>query len=145
MIRFGCYGSLLLALATAGPALAQEAEPDSVRGIVEQFTAAYNQHDLDAMLALVHPDVQWLSISGDVVSVEAAGAAALREGMRQYFAAFPTSRSTVEAILVAGRFVSAWERAHWEDARGVRTQHALAVYEVEGARIRRVWYYPAQR
>ncbi len=42
-------------------------------------------------------------------------------------------------------FVAVRERVNWRDADEVKhAQIALAVYEVEGAKIRRVWYYPAQ-
>lgn len=74
---------------------------------------AYSAHDIPAMLALVHPDVQWLSVDGDSVSVQTNGAEALAESLEGYFRSVPSSRSTVESMMEAGRFVTVWERAHW--------------------------------
>lgn len=69
------------------------------------------------MLALSHPQVQWLSVSGDTISVEADGAEALKTAMEEYFEAVPSSRSSAEAVMEAGRFVSVWERARWHGAK----------------------------
>jgi hypothetical protein len=112
--------------------------------VVERFVEAFNRHDVDAMLALAHPEIQWLSVEGEKISVETAGVAALGESMRKYFRSLPSSRSSIEGVVEAGRFVSVRERARWQGKSGERTQSALAVYEVEEGRVRRVWYYPAQ-
>lgn len=111
---------------------------------VEAFMAAYNDHDVEAMLELVHPEVQWLSVEGDSIHVEADGASALGRAMRGYFASTPSSHSIVDDVMETGRFVSVRERATWKGKGGTRAQSALAVYEVENGRILRVWYYPAQ-
>ncbi|NGX15587.1 nuclear transport factor 2 family protein [Wenzhouxiangella sp. XN24] len=113
--------------------------------LVEQFLAAYNAHDVDTMLMHVHPDVKWLSVDGDSVTLETAGASALGEAMREYFASVPSTRSIAHALLEAGRYVSLHERAHWEGKECPVSQSALAVYEVEDGKILRVWYYPSQR
>lgn len=140
------FGFMVLGLLlTHLPVLAQTSAHEPPTRIVEQFIAAYNAHDVEAMLALVHPTVQWLSVDGAAVAVEADGAETLGEAMSGYFAALPSSRSTAEAIMEAGHFVSVWERAQWESNGETRTQRSLAVYEVEEGKIRRVWYYPAQR
>lgn len=107
--------------------------------------SAYNAHDIPAMLALVHPDVQWLSVEGDSVSVQTDGAEALAESLQGYFQSIPSSRSTVESMMEAGRFVTVWERAHWERGGKPASQSSLAVYEIADGRIVRIWYYPAMK
>ena len=137
---------VLLGLALLGgavPAAAQPATPE--QQVVERFLDAYNRHDVEAMLALAHPEIQWLSVAGEEDSIETSGASALREALVGYFASLPSARSTIEGILPSGRFVSVWERAHWQaKSGGARTQSSLAVYEVEGGKIHRIWYYPVQ-
>lgn len=123
---------------------AQPAPGDSPVNTVEAFMAAYNDHDVEAMLDLVHPEVQWLSVEGDSIHLEAGGASALGLAMREHFASTPSSRSTMVDVMEAGRFVSVRERATWEGEEGAGTQSALAVYEVVAGRILQVWYYPAQ-
>ncbi len=132
--------ALLAALALPLAAVAQAPEPDS-RQVVERFLEAFNSHDVEAMLALAHPDVQWLTVDGDKISVDTAGQAALRDSMKSYFASLPTVRSTFESTMVAGPYVTVVERARWQGKSGERTQAALAVYQVQEGKVRRVWYY----
>jgi hypothetical protein len=140
MFAFGI--SLTVFASSLQPAPA--APGGGAREVVERFLEAFNRHDVEAMLALAHPEIQWLSVEGEKISVETAGAAALGESMRKYFRSLPSSRSSIEGAVEAGRFVSVRERARWEGKSGERTQSALAVYEVDEGRVRRVWYYPAQ-
>jgi hypothetical protein len=139
MLRFLPFALLLLCSA---PGLSQE--PPAEQRLVERFLEAYNRHDVAAMLRLVHPQVEWLSVSGETISRETSGAAALAEATREYFASVPSARSTMEGMMPAGRFVSVWERAHWETSNGPRSQTSLSVYEVEDGAVRRIWYFPAQ-
>jgi len=113
--------------------------------IVEWFISAYNDHDIPEVLALVDPDVQWLSVVGDSVSVQTSGADALAESLLGYFESIPSSRSTVESMMEAGRFVTVWERAHWERDGVSRSQSSLAVYEINEGVITRIWYYPTMK
>ncbi len=129
----------LLAFALAASACAQSPEE-----VVERYMAAYNAHDVDAMLELVDPGVQWLSVDGDRISVETEGAKALAEAMRGYFEAAPSTRSSIESMMVSGKRVSVRERAHWESSGQSRSQVALAVYEIADGRIVRVWYFSAE-
>lgn len=123
---------------------APEGAPAEVLQVVEHFIAAFNARDLARMLSLTTPDVQWLSIEGEKMSVEAAGVEALRSSLESYFRSVPTARSTIERSLIAGPHVSIWERVRWQGRSGERTQASLAIYELQDGRIRRVWYYPAQ-
>lgn len=138
MIGLKRFVVLLLALALASGTWAQS--PDEV---VERYMAAYNDHDIESMLELVHPDIQWLSIEGDRIRVETEGAEALADAMRGYFEAVPSTRSSIETMMVSGNRVSVRERAHWESSGQARSQAALSVYEIADGRIVRVWYFPA--
>jgi len=129
----------LLVLALAPSAWAQS--PDE---IVERYLAAYNDHDVGAMLELMDPEIQWLSIDGARISVESEGAGALAEAMREYFEAMPSTRSSIGSMMVSGNRVSVRERAHWESSGQPRSQVALSVYEIADGRIVRVWYFPAE-
>lgn len=130
--------ALLLALALP-PSWAQS--PDE---IIERYMAAYNDHDVEAMLELVHPEIQWLSVDGNRVSVETDGAEALAEAMRGYFETVPSTRSSIEMMMVSGNRVSVRERAHWKLSGQAYSQAVLTVYELVDGRIRRVWYFPAE-
>lgn len=133
----------ILFLAAALVLAAATAAAQSPYEVVERYMAAYNDHDVEAMLELVHPDVQWLTIDGDRIRVETDGADDLAEAMRGYFEAVPSTRSSIESLMVSGKRVSVRERAHWESSGQSRSQAALSVYEIDDGRIVRVWYFSA--
>lgn len=115
------------------------------RETVEALIAAFNSHDVDAMAGLVAEDVEWMSVAGDEISLEANGKGALRAGMRSYFADYADVHATIEAWLDLSPYVVTRERVTWT-ASGLRhSQRAVAVYEIEGRLVRRVWYFPAVR
>jgi hypothetical protein len=97
------------------------------------------------MIALTEPDVQWLSVDGEKISVETAGHDALRNYMKRYFASIPSARSKIERSMLAGQYVTVWERASWQAKSGEKSQSALAVYELKNNHIFRVWYYPMMK
>ncbi|MBC7790914.1 MAG: nuclear transport factor 2 family protein [Anaerolineae bacterium] len=127
---------------TASPA---NATTENAESVVKAFVAAYNRHDVPAMLELVDSSFVWLNLEGDSVQVETRGPDALKRGMESYFRSIPTAQSTLETISSLGPWVSATERAHWRTSSGARSQAALSVYEVREGRVRRVWYYPVVR
>lgn len=130
---------LLLIVLTASSVRAQT--PGEV---VERYMEAYNRHDVEAMLDLVVPEVQWLSIDGDRIRVETEGARALGEAMSGYFESMPSSRSEIENLMVSGSRVSVREKARWRAGDEWREQTALSVYEISGGRIVRVWYFSSE-
>ena len=121
-----------------------QAAPDHSQ-TVQAFVAAFNARDVDAMLALVTDDIEWLSVDGASVAVETSGKAALAESMRKYFASCPTCRSEVAIGARTTARVAAVETATWTASSGARMQRSLSIYEFADGRIRRVFYYPAER
>ena len=119
--------------------------PTSAEGIVRAYTEAFNRHDIDAMLALAQPEIEWLTIDGSKSAVETAGKEPLRAALSNYFRDYPTTQSVVEAVMANGPFVVVRERAEWTSKDGPRRQRSVAVYELREGLIRRVWYYPAYR
>jgi hypothetical protein len=119
------------------------AVPDEPEEIVREFVAAYNAHDVTRMLASCAPDVRWMSVSADKLTVETRGAEKLAEAMRQYFRSLPSSRSELRSVIVSGNFVMASERALWESAGQTRTQCSASGYEIREGKIQSVWYFPA--
>jgi len=67
------------------------------------------------------------------------------EAMTGYFRSLPSARSEIEVRLVTDGFVAVRERAHWEQDGQSRSQAALAVYELRGDLVARVWYFAPER
>ena len=137
--------ALALALATPPPAATQAAggAPADPTEVVRRFVEAFDRHELDALLALAHPEVEWLTVAGAEIEVETRGHDALRASLASYFASCPSCRSTVEIYQVVGPYVSALEHAEWEKEGAKRRQSSLSVYEIVDGLVRRVWYFPA--
>lgn len=113
---------------------------------MDRWIDAFNRHDVEAMTAEVAPDFEWFMVDGEKVSVETRGVDALRESMRGYFEGLPSARSKVEQVMVSGAYVTLRERASWTSKSGEpKSQSALAVYELSDGKLRRAWYFPAER
>lgn len=111
--------------------------------VVERFIAAFNEHDVDAMLELTADEVRWMSIAEERVSVEASGEDQLRASMSAYFSDVPSASARLRSAAASGRFVHTVEEAGWTSGGEQRRQCSVAVYELESAEIVNVWYFPA--
>lgn len=125
------------------PAAAMAADAAAPADVVQRFVAAFNGRDLPEMLALAHPDIEWLSVSGSDAATETRGRKELEASLSSYFESCPSCRSTVAIGATTGPYVAAVEIARWETESGTRSQSSLSVYEIVEGRVRRVWYYLA--
>ena len=131
--------ALAVLFAVTGGAAEEATEAATVRA----YVAAYNAHDIDGVVKLLHPEFVWLNLDGETVAVEARGREAVRTSLAGYFKSLPSARSEIEALSALGPWVSVRERAHWLGKDGPRSQAAMSVYEVREGLLRRVWYYPS--
>lgn len=127
-------------------AAVQPSAADPTRGplaTVRAFFEAFNRHDSEALGEAVATDIRWYALGPGGSSVEASNRKDLLDGMRAYFRDLPDVHSSIEEPVVDGNRVAFRERVAWDG--GSREQTALAVYEVEGGRIARAWYFPPTR
>ena len=124
-------------------AAAGDAGPEVV---VEGLLDAFNRHDVDAMLALMAPDVRWVQVDNATAgtSFETVGHEEMRKGMAGYFKAIPSARSTLRFLSAGERTVFAIEEASWEREGERRSQCSVASYEIIDGKVATVWYGPAQ-
>lgn len=132
-------------LVLIGNAAAAEPPPSSAEIAVRHLVDAFNAHDPTAMLTVCASDVRWMSVAGEVLSIEAKDAVALEQSMRAYFERVPSARSTLRKIGVSGPFVTTIEEARWESHGVARSQCSTAIYELRDDKIRNVWYFAAHR
>lgn len=111
--------------------------------VVRNFVAAFDRHDLPGLIALAHPDIEWLSVNGPEVHLEAKGTHALEASISAYFESCSTCRSVVEVSSVNGQYVAAVETATWSVSGKTQSQASTSVYEIVDGQVRRVWYFPA--
>lgn len=95
---------------------------------------AYNAHDLEAFVACYHPEVEVRDFPAGTLRF--SGHAAMRDRYGPMFA-----QGTVHAALV-GRVEEGAVVMDQEHVTGVGDEplRAVAIYEVEGEQIRRVWF-----
>ncbi len=136
--------SIVFCSAISIAAMAQESIADYQKGIVEDYIAAFNQHDLDAMMEMVADNVQWLTIDGDNIIKEANSKEELRGIMVKYFEDCVGCRSSLAHIYATGQRVMALEVASFPTGHGTLSQQSASVYEFVGPRIRRVYYFPVE-
>lgn len=137
----------LIAICCLLPQLASAADGAAIEhaAIVRAFIDAFNAHDATAMSTLLSDDVQWLSVRNGETSIEVEGKPALVATMAAYFNDCPTCRSEIAGLTASNERVSVVEVAHWEGTGGAQSQRAMAVYEFDGALIRRIYYFPEER
>lgn len=112
---------------------------------ITAYSDAYNAQDLAAMRALMHDDIEWLSVNGSDIVVEVAGKDALSEAMTSFFEDPNMATGTHKGWSVNQDYVAVTETAHWTNKAGeAQSQSALTVYELKDGLIRRVYYYPPQ-
>ncbi len=118
--------------------------PTDPASVVRAYIDAFNRASVDDILLTVTQDIQWFSVIENRLLLEAEGTEDLSRSLRAYFASF-TARSEIEDLIVNGRYVSMRERVRWNATDGTpHTQASLVVFEIEGDRISRTWYYPSQ-
>jgi len=134
--------TLMLILAVSLLACAPQTSP--AHPIITAYTDAYNAKDIEAMRALMHPDIEWLSVNGADVTIEVAGKEGLSKTLESFFKDPNMATGAHRDWSINGNIVAVTEIARWKNAKGeVKEQSALTVYELKDGLIRRVYYYSA--
>jgi len=132
-------------LISATQAFAQTSIDSSSVTILRTYVEAYNRHDVDKLMTMVADDFTYLSVAGDSMQCDIRGSAPLREWLTGYFRSLPTVRSVIEDVFPCGAYLAMRESAIWQSKKGERSQVSIGVYEIQNGRIRRAWYFPAQK
>ena len=136
MRSLGTLGCVLaLSSILAAPVQGQGEDPVEV---ARALLAAFNAHDPEAMADLVTPSFELYYMSEDgSAGLALTGPEALREEMTAYFEALPAVQSEFRGAIGGHRFVAFREFIVGGDS-------SLVVYEIEGQKVRRAWYYPEE-
>ena len=111
--------------------------------IIQAYSQAYNDKDIETMEALMHPDIEWVSISGNEIEVHVSGKSILSKEMQEWFKNPKLPKGSLRDWSLNGDYVGVTETAHWvNDEWEEKSQSALTVYELQENLVRRVYYYP---
>lgn len=119
-------------------ALTDNSAPENAINIMVE---AYAKRDLDAMMAVFHEDIEWMSVEGASITKVATGRPPLRSMMAENLAAFPDASWTVESMHRVGAYVTTTEFAEWDG--GQSSLRNAVVYEVRDGLVRRIWFFPS--
>ncbi len=109
------------------------AEPSEL--IVQRQVDAYNAHDIDGFVATYQRDAVYIRLlDGEIVY---AGIDAIRRAFGELFVNNPRLHVDITNRMVLGRVVV--DREEVTGREGQPTGHVIALYEVDGGLIRRVW------
>ena len=125
-----------LLAALAGLLAHSAASATGPEAVVQVQLAAYNARDLDAFLATYAEDAQLFEHPSKLL---ASGLAQLRERYAARFAE-PNLHAVVMQRIVMGNVVIDHERVTRTFPEGTGAQDAIAMYEVRGTVITRVWF-----
>ena len=135
----------LLAALVLLPSLCLAAEDAAPVSVVASYVAAYNDHDVEAMMAHCTDDVRWMTVSEAQVSVDADGKAQLRSAMVEHFKSSPATASELLSAEGHGPMVVAVERALADRNQPEAAFCSASVYRLQDGLIRGVWYFDAYR
>lgn len=112
--------------------------------LIEAYVDAFNRKDLATMRDMMHPDIEWLSVSGSEMQTVMSGKEALSKDLEGMFDSGFEIRSSTSVIQQTGPHLVTVETARYPDDKGGEaSQSSIAVYEIgEDNLIRRVWYFP---
>lgn len=104
--------------------------------VVQRQLDAFNDHDLDALLSLFADDV----VIHDLIdgSVVLRGISAFRARYERVFSERPQVRAELVGRLTLGAFVI--DRERLTDGEDHPPEDALAIYQVDGAVVIRMWF-----
>lgn len=134
------YFSIIVTLFLMGcsQASAPEGHPK-----IAAYSNAYNEKDIATMEALMHPDIEWVGISGNDIEVHISGKDTLVKEMTAWFESPKLPKGALRDWSINGDYIAVTETAYWTtDAGEDKSQSALTVYQLEDDLIRRVYYYP---
>ena len=137
----------LFMLASCAPDAERNAPPlasgENVQ-VINELMAAFNAHDADKMRSYWHSDVTWMEVAAQQARVATSSSAQLHTEMIAYFEAYPSVSSSFESIVANGDFISAVEKAVWEEDGERKSQSSIVIYEINDGKVRRFWYFPPQ-
>jgi len=76
------------------------------KSLIERFIRAYNNFDIDGMVALLHPECSFQNISGGQINASAKGIAQFREMAEKSKSLFSSRNQTITSYQAEGETVT---------------------------------------
>lgn len=103
--------------------------------IVQRQLDYYNENNLEAFISTYHGDVEILNLEDNVLVLK--GLDALREKYQERFEIQKVKAELVNRIVIGDKVI---DHEHVSGIKSGEIVKAVAVYKVEGTKIKRVWF-----
>ncbi|MGB3627538.1 MAG: nuclear transport factor 2 family protein, partial [Henriciella sp.] len=100
------------------PAEPSASDMRSAASIAEAYTNAYNRGDIDAMAALMHPEIEWYAEDDGEMVLIASGKDALVKDVSAYFENGQTTTSLLSDVRITETGIEAVETVSWTSEDG---------------------------
>ena len=108
---------------------------ESAESVVQAQVDAYNLHDIDAFAAAYTADAFYTRLATGEIAISGRGD--IRKSFGELFAANPRVHVDITSRMTLGRYVV--DREEITGREGQPAGQVIAIYDVEGGLIRRVW------
>ncbi|MFK8012293.1 MAG: nuclear transport factor 2 family protein [Marinicellaceae bacterium] len=103
---------------------------------------AFNQQDVDKLVANVTEDMKYFYITADELIIETSGKAAFKQAMTNYFSTGNKPQSSIESYVIDGTRISFKEVINYKNKGGKTiSSSAMGVYQYKDNKIIRAWYF----
>lgn len=75
------------------------------RALIEHYLEAYNNFDIDAMLAVIHPEIEFKNISNHKINATALGKEAFRQLAEQAKSVFASRQQKIRRVQMNGDYL----------------------------------------
>ena len=115
------------------------------QNIVRQYVEYYQQKNIKSMAVLMAENIKWMDVNGAKLTVQAENKRELVKQLSNFFSKTTQAvTSELVSILTNGNFVSAIEKATFEENGRDSSLCSLSVYQIEENKIENVWYFQAE-
>lgn len=108
---------------------------------VQKFVNAYNEQNIDTMLALATDKLTWLFFKDNQLHVMTSGKEQMKKELLNDFKTKKGGRSEIRKMFSLNNTIAVIEEAFWEKDGVVKSQCAISIYRLENNLIDSVTYY----
>jgi hypothetical protein len=119
----------------------QSQEEKHALQLFNDYTKAFNEHDMAKVVSYFSDDFAWISIKPKVFETLVRGKAQLIESNDKYFKTYPNVKTKIIQVTYDEGFVWTKELVTWSMGKDKTTQLINAVYYINEGKIQRLWYF----
>jgi len=118
------------------------AQSNNLLKLLNDQVDAFNQQDIQRLVANVSDDMKYYYLTADELIVETSGKVAFETAMTNYFNSGIKPFSTIESSVIDGSRISFKEVVNHKNKNGETvSSSAMGIYQYHEGKIVRAWYF----